>query len=171
MTRFEQRVEIVHLPPAMGSSCVCCGGDTQGRTQPYFIDTTTLEVPVCRACKDHAHEPSHRAARETVPLVISIVAGLMAVVGALPSIPGIGIAIVFATLWAALLARGRLRRARALLIDGHHPWLEMTEVTGKLWIDTTNGELVEELLACNESARRTTTPQLPSARVFERDKS
>lgn len=172
-----QRLELGTLrngtftPPVVGNECVCCNGDTQGRTQDYNASDDRVQIepfalPVCFACKDHALQST------TIPILQAcalIVSGCLAGLGFYywrerPGdvfILGMGIVASVAFLGSIWWISRSIRREKAeRAISGHHPHLAFTFVFGNAWFDTTNGELVDRVLAMNPTATRVKTPLL-----------
>jgi len=184
--RFEElapcdRSEATFVASNFGRRCVCCNADAMGRTQDCdsaFNRATPVSMPVCLACKDHAIQ---------VPFVPLLPGGMLAsgfVLFAIGMCCLIGrphdhvlwgmLASSAALFGASLLwLRASSRRNRREQIGGHHPWLEFSTQHGAL-LDTTNEELVREVLAHNPNARLLPEPplwrlhrlrQMPAARV------
>jgi hypothetical protein len=61
---------------------------------------------------------------------------------------------------AVSIQRTMKREKRARAVSGHHPHLDFTVVLGRPWLDTTNGELVDRVLANNPGSQRLPTPLL-----------
>jgi hypothetical protein len=172
------------VAPSFGRSCVCCNADAMGRVQgcdpgTERLTATPVRMPVCLACKDHAMQsadvPRLQAILVTLGLLLCIVGayyitrrphdhflwGMLAVSGA---------SWVAGILWA----RATSRRNRREQVDGHHARLAFSIVRGRMLLDTSNAELVHELVARNPNARVLPEPplwrwmrrrQLPAARV------
>jgi hypothetical protein len=172
------------VAPSFGRCCVCCNADAMGRVQDCDPDlarltATPVRMPVCLPCKDHAMQSA------AVPRL----QGLMVMLGLL--LGAVGVAYVIQRphdhfLWGMLAVSGTSfvagllwlratsRRNRREQLDGHHPRLEFTIVCGRMLLDTSNEELVRELVAKNSNARVLPEPpmwrwmrqrQLPAARV------
>lgn len=141
-----------------------------------------VQMPVCEVCKDHAMQSA------TAPRLHSllVVLGIALVVGGAPgalfgahdrhdavvwAMIAIGVAMVIA---GALGLRATARRDRDDQIAGHHARLMFSVAYGRMLLDTTNEELVRELLAQNPTARVMPEPalwrlqrqrKLPAARI------
>ena len=170
--------------PSFGRCCVCCNADASGRLQACDPSTeeltaTPVEMPVCIECKDHAIgsalAPRLQALLLTIGLVLVAVGalylcqrpedrflwGMLAVGGAM---------IASGALWL----RATVRRDRRERVAGHHARLMFSVGYGRMLLDTTNEELVRELVARNATARVLAEPplwrwqrrrQMPVARV------
>lgn len=170
--------------PRFGRGCVCCNADAAGRTHDPDPRSGCLlgagvQMPVCLACKDHAVQAATVPRLQAVLMMLGLL--LLAVAaGYLTQRPHDGFlwgmlavsgtAFVAGVLWI----RATSRRDRREQIAGHHPRLEFSIAYGRTLLDTTNEELVREVLAHNPSARVLREPplwrwqrrrQLPAARV------
>lgn len=172
------------VAPRFGRCCICCNADALGRVQDCDptterITATAVRMPVCAACKDHAIQPA--ATPRMQALLVMVGALLLAIAaGYLTQRPHDrflwGMLAVSGAAFAAgvLWVRATSRRTRREQVDGHHPRLEFSVAYGRTLLDTTNEELVRELLAHNPSARVLPEPplwrwarrrQMPAARV------
>lgn len=172
------------VAPSFGRSCVCCNADAMGRVQACEPSTegltaTPVRMPVCLACEGHALQsdvaPGLQALLVTLGSLLCAVGayyitrrphdhflwGMLAVSGA---------ALVGGLLWARATARRNSRDQ----INGHHARLVFSIVRGRMLLDTSNEELVRELVARNPNARVLPEPlvwrwmrhrRLPAARV------
>lgn len=172
------------VAPSFGRCCVCCNADATGRAQDCDpgterITAAPVRMPVCLDCKDHAIQsasvPRLQALLVALGLILFAIGayyltqrphdrflwGMLAVSGA-----SFGAGFV----WLRATARRNDREQLA----GHHPRLEFSVFQGRMLLDTTNGELVREVLAQNPNARLMPEPplwrwmrrrQLPAARV------
>jgi hypothetical protein len=172
------------VAPSFGRCCVCCNADAMGRTQDCEsvterVTATPVQMPVCIECKDHAIQSA------TVPRLqacLGMVGFLLFAVGAYyltqrPHDPFLwGMLAVSGTLFGAgvVWIRATSRRNRREQIAAHHPRLEFSVAYGRMLLDTTNEELVRELLARNPHARLLSEPplwrwrrrrQMPAVRV------
>jgi len=172
------------VAPSFARCCVCCNVDAMGRVQDGEPSTerltaTPVRMPVCLACKDHAMQSA----------VVPRLQGLMVMLGLVLCAVGAfyvtrrphdhflwGLLAVSGTSFVAglLWLRATSRRDRREQIEGHHGRLEFTIVRGRMLLDTSNEELVRELVARNPNARVLPEPplwrwmlqrQLPAARV------
>lgn len=176
--------------PVFGDECVCCNKHAMGRTQDYDPSTDrvtadSFAVPVCFDCKDHALQthtvPILQACALLVGIAItylgfhyrserpddSMTTG-MAVVGILLTLG--------ASFW---IWKTHARDKRERELPGHFPRMTFSLGTGRALLDTTNGQLVDRLLAKNPVAKRLPTPllwrkqeakELAQARVVKREK-
>jgi len=172
------------VAPSFGRCCVCCNVDAIGRVQDAEPSTerltaTPVRMPVCLACKDHAMQSS----------VVPRLQGLMVMLGLLLGAVGAyyvtqrphdhflwGLVVISGTSFVAGLSwlRSTSRHDRREQIEGHHGRLAFTIVRGRMLLDTSNEELVRELVERNSNARVLPEPplgrwmrqrQLPGARV------
>lgn len=159
------------IAPRFGTRCVCCNADAMGRTQDYDpstdrVQASAVPMPVCFACKDHAFQSQTAGIFQACMLIVGVCAiGLgysylgdrpddgflkgMIAVGAVLTITGI--------VWVAAAMR-RERRERAM--PGHHARLSFSVAHGSTLLDTSNDELVVEVLQLNPRARLLPTPLL-----------
>lgn len=157
--------------PKFGHECVCCNKHAMGRTQDYDPSTDRVQadsfpVPVCFDCRDHALQTATIPILQACSLIVGCsVTGLgiyyrgqrpddsmtlgMILVGAIVALG--------AALWIWSSTK-RERRERELA--GHYPRLAFSVGHGRTLLDTTNGELVDRLLANNPRAERLPTPWL-----------
>jgi hypothetical protein len=172
------------VAPSFGRCCICCNADAMGRLQASDpsterITVVPVEMPVCAGCTDHAIQ-SALAPRMQALLVVTGL--LLLAIGAyeLTLRPHDrflwGMLAVSGTMFVAgvLWVRATARRAHREHIAGHHARLVFSVVYGRMLLDTTNEELVRELLARNPTARLLPEPPLwrwqrrrlvPAARV------
>lgn len=174
----------VFVVPSFGRCCVCCNTDATGRLQgcdpsTERITAEPVQMPVCVECKDHAMQsalaPRLQALLVTLGLVLLAV-GVSYVTRRthdhfLWAMIAVGGAMLVA---GALWLRATVQRDRQEYIAGHHPRLAFSVAYGRMLLDTTNEELVRELLARNPTARPLPEPalwrwqrrrQMPAARV------
>lgn len=157
--------------PIFGKECVCCNAHAMGRTQDYDASTDRVQVdpfpvPVCFECKDHALQtPTGPILQACALIVTGCLAGLGFYYRAERPDDSfvLGMGIVCSLLFVASIAwiaRTMKRQKAERAIAGHHPHLEFHVVLGRPWLDTTNGELVDRVLANNPGAVRLPTPLL-----------
>lgn len=170
--------------PSFGPCCICCNADARGRKQDCEPSTERItevpvQMPVCIECRDHAIQSTVAPRLQALMVVIGLllfavgacqltqrrhdpVLWAMLVVG--------GAMFVAAMLWL----RATVRRDRREHLAGHHARLGFSVAYGRMLLDTTNEELVRELLARNPTARLLAEPalwrwqrrrQMPAARV------
>jgi len=171
-------------PPSFGRCCVCCNADAMGRVQDADpsterLTTTPVRMPVCLACKDHAIQSAVVPRLQALMVMLGL---LLCAIGAYyitqrphdhflwGMLAVSGTSFVAGLLWL----RATSRRNRREQIDGHHGRLELSIVRDRMLLDTSNEELVRELVARNPNARVLPEPplwrwmrqrQLPAARV------
>jgi hypothetical protein len=154
-----------------GKECVCCNADPMGRTQDYDpstdrVQVSSFPVPVCFECKDHALQSKTGPILQACALIVG--GGLTGLGiyyrGQRPDdtlLVGVIVVGAIITLAAAAWLRSTLQREkRERSVAGHHPHLDFSVVLRRPWLDTTNGELVDRILANNPGAERLRTPLL-----------
>lgn len=174
----------VFVVPSFGRCCVCCNADAMGGRQACDPSTERMTaapvaMPVCAGCQDHAMQsalaPRLQALLVTLGLVL-LVGGVPGALGRAGDPFGWGMAAIGAAMVAggALWLRATVRRDRREHLAGHHARLVFSVAYGRMLLDTTNDELVRELLARNPTARVLPGPplwrwrrhrKLPAARV------
>lgn len=127
-----------------------------------------VEMPVCDACKDHAMQSAIAPRLHSLLVVL----GIALVVGGTPgaifgahdrhaiivwATVALGVAMVLA---GARGLRATARRDREDQIPGHHVRLMFSVAYGQMLLDTTNEDLVRDLLARNPTARVMPEPLL-----------
>jgi hypothetical protein len=172
------------VAPSFGRCCVCCNADAMGRVQngdPAIERFTTapVQMPVCQACKDHAIQsaavPRLQALMVTLGLLLCSIGGYYVTQRPHDRFLWGMLAVSGTSFVAGLLwLRATSRRNRREQIDGHHGRLELSVVRGRMLLDTSNEELVRELVGRNPNARVLPEPplwrwmrqrRLPAARV------
>ncbi len=179
--------KLSYIVPRFGKRCVCCNADAMGRTQDYDpstdrVQASSIAMPVCFDCKDHALQTATAAILQSSLLIVGVCAiglGINYLTerpddDVLTGSVAVGAVMTLAAIaWIAAAIR-REKRERGL--PGHHARLSFSIAHGRTLLDTSNETLVEELLALNPNARILPTPllwrrrkerQLPTARAVK----
>lgn len=172
------------ITPRFGRCCICCNADAMGRTQDYDpsndrVTAPAVPMPVCSECQGHAMQTSFVPTLQVCLLFVGLSSAGLAgkYITERPDDPLLWAAVIAglamfgaAVLWLVATSR----RNRREQVAGHHPRLVFSVGHGRTLLDTTNEELVRELLELNPSARVLPEPplwrwqrrrQMPSARV------
>ena len=140
--------------PDLGAPCVCCNGDTAGRTQTVELTSPggrfhadPVEAPVCLSCAAHATERTGASIMAACLLCVGIPLSLLGFFSyEMPEV-GLGGALVtvIALAWIAHMHRTRLAHTGA----GHFPGLSLLVAPRQCVVRTPNRELAERVVAKN----------------------